>query len=57
MAAIYGAVQTLDAREDDLSAEHRAALRRMLTQQSKRLFELVDNLLDLSRLEADSLRI
>ena len=29
----------------------------MLSQQSKRLFELVENLLDLSRLEADSLRI
>src|SRR4051812_16905437 len=57
VTAIYGAVQTLDAREDDLSADHRAALRRMLSRQSKRLFELVDNLLDLSRLEADSLRI
>jgi len=29
----------------------------MLSQQSKRLFELVENLLDLSRLEADSIRI
>ena len=29
----------------------------MLSQQSQRLFELVENLLDLSRLEADSLRI
>jgi two-component system sensor histidine kinase MtrB len=29
----------------------------MLSQQTKRLFELVENLLDLSRLEADSLRI
>ena len=57
VTAIYGAVQTLDAREEDLSAEHRIALRRMLSRQSKRLFELVDNLLDLSRLEADSLRI
>ncbi len=34
-----------------------SCLRRMLSQQSKRLFELVENLLDLSRLEADSLRI
>jgi signal transduction histidine kinase len=57
VTAIYGAIQTLDAREDQLSAEHRAALRRLLSRQSKRLFELVDNLLDLSRLEADSLRI
>src|SRR5947199_4014803 len=29
----------------------------MMSQQSKRLFELVESLLDLSRLEADSLRI
>lgn len=57
VAAIYGAVRTLDEREHDLSGEQQAELRRMLSQQSKRLFELVENLLDLSRLEADSLRI
>ena len=57
VAAIYGAVRTLDEREQELSPEHRAELRRMLSRQSKRLFELVENLLDLSRLEADSLRI
>jgi signal transduction histidine kinase len=57
VAAIYGAVQTLDEREAELSAEQRTELRRMLTQQSKRLFELVENLLDLSRLEAESIRI
>ena len=57
VAAIYGAVRTLDAREQVLSGEQQAELRRMLSQQSKRLFELVENLLDLSRLEADSLRI
>src|SRR5262249_13111013 len=56
-AAIYGAVQTLDEREAQLSSEQRRGLRRMLSQQSKRLFELVENLLDLSRLEADSIRI
>src|SRR5439155_24734953 len=56
-AAIYGAVRTLDEREQVLSPEQQAELRRMLSQQSKRLFELVENLLDLSRLEADSLRI
>jgi signal transduction histidine kinase len=56
-AAIYGVVRTLDEREDELDAEQRAALRRMLTQQAKRLLELVENLLDLSRLEADSIRI
>jgi signal transduction histidine kinase len=57
VAAIYGAVRTLDEREEELSPEQQAELRRMLSQQSKRLFELVENLLDLSRLEADSLRI
>ena len=57
VAAIYGAVRTLDEREQVLSREQRDELRRMLSQQSKRLFELVENLLDLSRLEADSLRI
>jgi signal transduction histidine kinase len=57
VSAIYGAVKTLDEREDQLSNEQRAELRQMLTQQSKRLFELVENLLDLSRLEADSIRI
>jgi signal transduction histidine kinase len=56
-AAIYGAVRTLDEREAELDEEQRRALRRMLSQQSKRLFELVENLLDLSRLEADSIRI
>jgi signal transduction histidine kinase len=56
-AAIYGAVRTLDEREGDLEPEQRAALRRMLTQQAKRLLDLVENLLDLSRLEADSIRI
>jgi signal transduction histidine kinase len=56
-AAIYGAVRTLDERDAHLSPEHRTELRQMLSEQSKRLFELVENLLDLSRLEADSIRI
>jgi signal transduction histidine kinase len=56
-AAIYGAVKTLDERDAQLSPEQRTQLRRILTQQSTRLFELVENLLDLSRLEAESIRI
>jgi two-component system sensor histidine kinase MtrB len=56
-AAIYGAVRTLDERGEQLAPEQRAAIRRMLTQQAQRLLELVENLLDLSRLEADSIRI
>jgi two-component system sensor histidine kinase MtrB len=50
-------VQTLAERDDALSPEQRDDLWRMLWQQSQRLAELVDNLLDLSRLEADSIRI
>lgn len=57
VAAIYGVVRTLDEREDEIEPEQRLELRRMLTQQTKRLLELVENLLDLSRLEADSLRM
>ena len=57
VAAIHGAIETLEAREDELTPQQRAELRRMLSRQSKRLFELVENLLDLSRLEADSIRI
>src|SRR5262249_51334063 len=56
-AAIYGAVKTLDEREAQLSPERRTQLRRILTQQSTRLFELVENLLALARLEAESIRI
>jgi signal transduction histidine kinase len=56
-AAIYGAVRTLDAREAELEPEQRKELRRMLTQQAQRLLELVENLLDLSRLEADTIRV
>ncbi len=57
VAAIYGAVRTLEERGGTLGHEQEAEIRRMLSQQSKRLFELVENLLDLSRLEADSIRI
>jgi signal transduction histidine kinase len=57
VAAIYGAVRTLDERAGTLSGEQETAIRRMLSEQTKRLFELVENLLDLSRLEADSIRI
>jgi signal transduction histidine kinase len=57
VAAIYGAVRTLDEREEQLTPAQRTQLRLHLSQQSLRLFELVENLLDLSRLEADSIRI
>src|SRR5438067_217242 len=57
VAAIYGVVRTLDEHEKALSDEQRTELREVLTGQSQRLYELVENLLDLSRLEAESLRI
>ncbi|MFL5877961.1 MAG: ATP-binding protein [Solirubrobacteraceae bacterium] len=57
VAAIYGAAKTLDALGDELSPEQQADLRRLLSSQSQRLLELVENLLDLSRLEADAIRI
>ena len=57
VAAIYGAAKTLDERGAELSPEQEAQLRALLSQQSQRLLELVENLLDLSRLEADSIRI
>jgi signal transduction histidine kinase len=57
VAAVYGAIRTLDEREGTLSTEQRVELRAVLSHQAQRLFELVENLLDLSRLEADSLRI
>lgn len=56
-AAIYGAVQTLDAREEELTPAQLSELRRMLAVQSKRLLELVVDLLDLSRLESGSVEI
>ncbi len=55
--SVYGAVRTLDEREHELTDEQRGELRRMLTEQSARLVELVDSLLDLSRLEADAIRM
>jgi signal transduction histidine kinase len=57
VTAIYGAVRTLEERAGTLTDEQETDLRRLLSQQTKRLFELVENLLDLSRLEADSIRI
>jgi signal transduction histidine kinase len=57
VAAIYGALQTLHGRADELTPEQETVLRRMLMHQAERLYELVENLLDLSRLEADALRI
>jgi signal transduction histidine kinase len=51
-ATIYGISATLEHRWDKLSSEHRIELRHVLHQQAERLRRLVDQLLDLSRIEA-----
>jgi two-component system, OmpR family, sensor histidine kinase MtrB len=51
-ATIYGISATLEHRWEALSPAHRIELRRVLHQQAERLRRLVDQLLDLSRLEA-----
>jgi signal transduction histidine kinase len=56
-AAIYGLVTTLRMRGSELPGETLAELREMLYQQSERMRRLVDQLLDLSRLEAAAVRV
>ena len=54
---IHGIAQTLFLRADELQGEQLHALRRTLYEQTERMRRLVDQLLDLSRLEADAVRI
>ena len=56
-AVIYGIGATLHLRGHELSDEQVADLRRVLYDHSNRLRQLVDQLLDLSRLEAKAIRI
>jgi signal transduction histidine kinase len=56
VATIDGIVQTLD-RHPELDAERRDLLERTLRQQSGQMRRLVDQLLDLSRLDADAIAI
>jgi signal transduction histidine kinase len=56
-AVVHGIAATLHLRGDDLSGEQRIELRRTLYEQTDRLRRLVDQLLDLSRLEADAIEI
>jgi signal transduction histidine kinase len=56
-AVIFGISATLDARGDELNDDQLHDLRRALFDQSDRLRQLVDQLLDLSRLEANAIRI
>jgi signal transduction histidine kinase len=57
VAVIYGVVRTLDERGSELEPDQALELHSLLSTQARRLFDLVENLLDLARLEADTLRI
>jgi len=56
-SAIYGISATLHLRGRELADEQIGELRHVLFDQSERLRQLVDQLLDLSRLEAKAIRI
>jgi len=56
-AVIHGIVVTLHARDGELNEEQLDKLRAALYEQSARMKTLVDQVLDLSRLEARSIRI
>lgn len=57
VTSVHGVVNTLDRLGDRLSERDRIELRDALLTQSERLRRLVDQLLDLSRLDADSVPI
>jgi signal transduction histidine kinase len=56
-AAIFGAAKTLDHLGGKLSEEDTAELRRILVDQAERLATLVDQLLDVSRLDSHAVEI
>jgi signal transduction histidine kinase len=56
-SAVYGALATLRARGDSLSPEIREQLSETAFEQSDRLRRLIEQLLDLSRLDAQSVRV
>jgi signal transduction histidine kinase len=55
--AVYGALTTLRARAGTLAPEVRAELEETAWEQSERMRRLIEQLLDLSRLDARSLRV
>jgi signal transduction histidine kinase len=57
VTSIHGVVRTLDRLGDQLSAADRGELEDALLSQTERMRSLVDQLLDLSRLEADTVPI
>ncbi len=56
-AVIHGVAKTMVARSDDLDAARLRALHETLVQHTERLTRLIDELLDLSRLEAKAIAI
>ena len=56
-AAVYGAAVTLHGRRAELSPEQVEMLQQTIYEQSTRLAKLIEQLLDLSRLEAHALEI
>jgi signal transduction histidine kinase len=56
-ASLYGILATLDARGDGLTAEIRKELIRTGREQGERMRRLLEQLLDLSRLDAQAIRI
>lgn len=56
-AAVYGALATLRERGDSLSAEVQQQLAETAWEQADRLRRLIEQLLDLSRLDARSIRV
>ena len=57
IAVVHGIATTLHLRHDALDADQRRELRRALFEQSERLVELAEQLLDLSRLDAGRLDV
>src|SRR5207253_5503697 len=56
-AAVYGILATLRGRGDDLDPEQRAELDETLWEQTERLRRLIEQLLDLSRLDAQAVAL
>jgi signal transduction histidine kinase len=57
LASIYGISVTLNERGDELSESRRAILRKVLREQAARMRSLVEQLLDLSRLDLEDTRV
>jgi len=57
ISAVHGVARTLTGRRDVLAPDQRFAIEDVLAEQTERLVALTEQLLDLSRLDADVIRI